>query len=71
MCPNQNWFSTYETASKSAFMICKNASCRVDGIGIVIIKMFDGVIRIFGDVRHVPDLKKDLISLSTLYSKRV
>ena len=31
--------------------------------------MFDGVTRILSDVRHVPDLKRNLISLSTLDSK--
>ena len=30
--------------------------------------MFDGVIRTLCDVRHVPDLRKNLISLGTLYS---
>ena len=32
------------------------------------IKMFDSVVRTLGDVRHVPDLKKNLISLGTLDS---
>ena len=31
--------------------------------------MFDGVVRKLSDVRHVPDLKRNLISLSTLDSK--
>jgi len=28
--------------------------------------MYDGIIRTFGSVRHVPDLKKNLISMGTL-----
>ena len=32
--------------------------------------MFDGVVRTLGDVRHVPNLKRNLISLSTLGAKR-
>ena len=28
--------------------------------------MYDGVVRTLGDVRHVPNLKRNLISLSTL-----
>ena len=47
-----------------------NAPRKIVGIGTVIIKMFDGVVRTLGDVRHVPDLKKNLISLSTLDAKR-
>ena len=35
-------------------------------IGSVQIKMFDGVIRKLNDVRYVPDLKKNLISLGIL-----
>ena len=31
--------------------------------------MFDGVVRTPGDVRHVPDLKRNLISLTTLNAK--
>jgi len=30
------------------------------------VKMYDGIIRTFGNVRHVPALKKNLISLGTL-----
>ena len=31
--------------------------------------MFDGVVCTLSDVRHVPDLKRNLISLSTLDAK--
>lgn len=46
-----------------------NASCKVIGVGTIRIKMFDGVVRALGDLRHVPNLKRDLISLSTLDAK--
>ena len=32
------------------------------------IKMYDGTIKTLSDVRHVPDLKKNLISLGVLDS---
>ncbi|KAK5772363.1 hypothetical protein PVK06_048648 [Gossypium arboreum] len=38
-------------------------------IGTINVKMFDGVVRTLSDVRHVPELKRNLISLSTLDSK--
>ena len=69
MTPNRDWFSTYESVPKGAVLMGNNASCKVAGIGTVRIKMFDGVVRTLGDVRHVPDLKRNLISLSTLDSK--
>ena len=43
-----------------------NAPCKTIGIGIVRIRMADGIVRTLTDVRHVPDLKKNLISLGTL-----
>ncbi|PON40738.1 hypothetical protein TorRG33x02_339640, partial [Trema orientale] len=69
MCPNKDWFSTYETVSKGIVLMGNNAPYKVASIGTVKIKMFDGVIRTLGGVRHVPDLKRNLISLSTLDSK--
>ncbi|GJY18729.1 retrovirus-related pol polyprotein from transposon TNT 1-94 [Tanacetum coccineum] len=42
---------------------------KVVGIGTIRIKMHDGVVRTLTDVRHVPDLKKKLISLGMLDSK--
>nr|CAI44659.1 OSJNBa0061C06.9 [Oryza sativa Japonica Group] len=39
------------------------------GIGTVQIKMFDGCIRTLSDVRHIPNLKRSLISLCTLDCK--
>ncbi|KAK2995032.1 hypothetical protein RJ640_021189 [Escallonia rubra] len=36
------------------------------GIGTIKIKMFDGIMRTLGDVRYIPDLKNNLISLGTL-----
>jgi hypothetical protein len=33
------------------------------------IKMSDGVVRTLEDVRHIPNMKKNLISLGTLDSK--
>jgi len=46
-----------------------NMSCKVVGIGSIRIKMHDGVVRTLTNVRHIPDLKKNLISLGTLDSQ--
>ena len=43
-----------------------NATCSVIGIGTMKIKMFDGVVRVFEDVRHTSDLIDNLISLGLL-----
>ena len=44
----------------------KNVACKVIGEGIVQLKMYDGMIRTLTDVRHVPDLKRKLISYAPL-----
>ena len=54
---------------KGAVLMGNNASCKVVGIGTMLIKMFHRVVRTLRDVRHVPDLQRDLISLSTLDAK--
>lgn len=44
-------------------------SCKIAGIRTIRIKLFDGAVRTISEVRYVPDLNRNLISLSTLYSK--
>ena len=40
--------------------------CSIDGVGSVKIRMFDGVIRTLQNVRYIPDMRKNLISLGEL-----
>ncbi|KAG8472188.1 hypothetical protein CXB51_036924 [Gossypium anomalum] len=69
MSPNRGWFITYETMSEGVILMGNNASCKIASVGIIKVKMFDGVVRTLSDVRHVPELKKNLISLNTFDSK--
>ncbi|KAG8472304.1 hypothetical protein CXB51_034358 [Gossypium anomalum] len=69
MSPNRDWFTTYETVSEGVVLMGNNASCKIAGVGTIKVKMFDGVVRTLSDVRYVPKLKRNLISLSTLDSK--
>ncbi|KAG8489524.1 hypothetical protein CXB51_017540 [Gossypium anomalum] len=69
MSPNRDWFTTYETMSEGVVLMGNNASCKIVGVGTIKVKMFDGVVRTLSDVRHVPELKRNLISLSTFNSK--
>ena len=43
-----------------------NASCKVIGIGSMTVKIFDEIVRTLRNVRHVPNMKKNLISLGAL-----
>ena len=46
-----------------------DASYKIASVGIFRIKMFDEIVRMLADVKYVPDLKRNLISLSTFDSK--
>ncbi|KAG8472574.1 hypothetical protein CXB51_034372 [Gossypium anomalum] len=69
MSPNRDWFTTYETVSEGVVLMGNNASCKIAGVGTIKVKIFDGVVRTLSDIRYVPELKRNLISLSTLDSK--
>ena len=66
MTPNKDWFNTYMLVNSGSILMGNDASCKVARIENIIIKMFDDVVRTLCDVRHVPDLRKNLVSLGTL-----
>ena len=55
--------------STNALLTGNNGSCRVFGIGIVINENADGVVNKLGKVKHVLELKQNMISMSILNSK--
>ncbi|KAG8486072.1 hypothetical protein CXB51_019444 [Gossypium anomalum] len=69
MSPNQDWFTTYETVSEDVILMGNNASCKIIGVETINVKMFDRVVKTLSDVQHVLELKRNLISFSTLDSK--
>ncbi|GJX75492.1 transposable element [Tanacetum coccineum] len=60
MSPNRDWFVTYEEFDGGHVFMGNDSPCKVVGIGTIQIRMHDGVVRTLTDVRHVPDLKKNL-----------
>ena len=66
MTPKKDWFDTYKPFNGGMVQMGNDSTCPVIGIGTVKIKMFDGVVRVLGNVRHVPDFRKNLISLGVL-----
>ncbi|PHT53674.1 hypothetical protein CQW23_08136 [Capsicum baccatum] len=69
MSPNRDWFTTYESFNGGLVLMGNDAQCKVVGKGTIKIKTHDGVVRTLTSVRHVPDLKRNLISLGTLESQ--
>ena len=68
MCPHRNWFPSYENVNGSSVFMGNNVSCQTIGMGNIKIKMYDNTVRTLTSVRHVPELKKKLISLGVLDS---
>ncbi|KAK4400677.1 Retrovirus-related Pol polyprotein from transposon TNT 1-94 [Sesamum angolense] len=65
--PNREWFSSYRSGNSGSVYLGDDRCCNIVGVGDVRIKMYDGTVRTLSDVRHIPDLKKNLISLGTLH----
>ncbi|KAF3651285.1 hypothetical protein FXO38_16692 [Capsicum annuum] len=68
MCPNKDLFSTYDPAKGGVVLVGNNVARKIVGTGTVRIKMYDGIVRTLRNIRCVPKLKKNLISLGTLES---
>jgi hypothetical protein len=66
--PNIDWFDTYKSVNFGIVTMGNDAHCKISGMGNIRIKMFDGVVRTLRDVRHIPEVEKNLISLGTLDS---
>jgi hypothetical protein len=66
MCFHRHWFVTYPSIVDGIVYMGNDISCKVVGIGSIRIKMFDGTVKIPIDVRHIPELRKNLISLGVL-----
>ncbi|CAL8990666.1 unnamed protein product, partial [Prunus brigantina] len=69
MCPIREWFSSFEELDGGVVLMGNNNACKTQGIGKICLKMHDGTVRELSDVRYVPDMKKNLISLGALESK--
>ncbi|GKV50375.1 hypothetical protein SLEP1_g57082 [Rubroshorea leprosula] len=67
VCPRRDWFETYKPATGTV-VLGDDTTLPIVGIGNIRIKMYDGMVKTF-EVRHVPGLKKNLISMSELDSK--
>ncbi|KAL8160958.1 hypothetical protein V2J09_012447 [Rumex salicifolius] len=69
MCPHKNWFQTYEPVHGSHVLLGDNTPCPVLGKGTIKTRTQDGVERTLSEVRHIPELRRNLISLGTLEAR--
>ncbi|KAK2970709.1 hypothetical protein RJ640_015134 [Escallonia rubra] len=63
-----DWFVIYHSFDGDKVLMGNDVACKVVGIGSIHIRMHDGIVRTLTSVRHVPKLRKILISLGTLDS---
>ncbi|GFZ19211.1 hypothetical protein Acr_27g0009500 [Actinidia rufa] len=68
LCRDREVFSTY-AACEGRIWMANNTSSRVVGKGSVHFRMADGRSVMLTEVRHVPNLRKNLISIGMLDSK--
>ena len=69
MCPHKEWFFKFEEVNGGiVYMGSGDVSC-ITSMGSIRLRNHDGSIRFLKNVRYVPKLKKNLISLGALESK--
>uniref|UniRef100_A0ACD5ZUM4 Uncharacterized protein n=1 Tax=Avena sativa TaxID=4498 RepID=A0ACD5ZUM4_AVESA len=67
ICCNKDWFSSYESVQTGDFVRVENDNpCHIVGVGSVKIRTHDGVTRTLSEVKHIPSMARNLISLSTM-----
>ncbi|GAB2275344.1 hypothetical protein Dimus_039125 [Dionaea muscipula] len=66
MSPNKDWFLDYKEINDGPVYMGNNNMCRVYGIGNIPLKLTNGSTILLTKVRHVPDLRRNLISLGIL-----
>ena len=63
---NSEWFEDYKEIVEGQVLLGNDNPCKVIGMGSVRIKTHDGFKVILPNVRHVPELKRNLISFRML-----
>ena len=66
MTPNESWFEDFNQDEGGMVLLGNNKACKVQGVGSIRIKMYNGVEKMLENVRYIPELKRNLISLGML-----
>ncbi|KAH9726578.1 Integrase catalytic domain-containing protein [Citrus sinensis] len=69
LCPIKEWFTNFRNLKSGVVVMGNDQPCRTMGIGTIRLKMFDGMVRELKEVRFVPALKKNLISVGASEAK--
>lgn len=63
---NRDWFLDYREIDRGKVIMGNKSTSKVVGIGSIKLKLEDGTMKILSNVKHVPELKRNLISLRVL-----
>ena len=63
---HREWFATCQKVNGGSVSLGDDHSCKLARIGSIRMRMYDGIIHTLSNVRHVPELKKNLIFLGYL-----
>lgn len=66
ICSRREWFSSYKECEGKMVTLPDGRNVKIKGIGEVVIRLHDGQVRKFGDVRYIPKIKRNLISVGRL-----
>jgi len=66
VCPKQDWFVSFEKFDDGMVQMGDDFACNMGGVGTVLIKIFDGMVRDLKDVRYIPQIKKNIIAVGAL-----
>lgn len=64
--PNQPWFAIYTKIDNRGVTLGDEHLYKVDGIMTIRVKIFDGIVWTLTNVKHAPELKKNLVWLGYL-----
>jgi len=59
-------FTSFEKLDDGLVQMGNNSTCNMDGLGKILVNMFDRMVGELKDVRYVPQMKKNLISIGVL-----
>ncbi|KAL1536503.1 Retrovirus-related Pol polyprotein from transposon TNT 1-94 [Salvia divinorum] len=68
ICSKINWFDSISEATGSV-VLGNNQVCKIEGIGSIRLRLADKSTKILTEVRYIPEVKRNLISLGTLERK--
>ena len=62
----QEWFDTYKKTNGESVSLRDDHRCKVARVGTIKVRMYDEIIRTLSNVKHIPELNMNMISLGYL-----